>query len=332
VPLENSQPGREKDEVIAVKEKATWRDPALGIACELELPQGRLRYFEAGSGPPIVFAHGLLVNANLWRSVVARLSGEFRCVALDLPLGSHTLPMPAGADLTPHGLADVIAAALEALALEDVTLVGNDTGGALCQMVVTRRPERIGRLVLTSCDYRNNFPPRMFRYFKLAAAIPVAMKLLMLPMRLRAPRRLPFAFGWLVTRPIDREAEDSYLFAGMTIPGIERDLKRVIKGLDTRYTNEAADRLREFEKPALIAWSRGDRFFKPAHAERLAQELPNARLEWVENARSLSPEDEPGRLAELIAGFVHEPAARTPANPTTEDRRAARLERRASRR
>jgi pimeloyl-ACP methyl ester carboxylesterase len=287
-------------------EKATWRDPALGVAQELDLPQCRLRYFEAGSGPPIVFVHGLLVNANLWRKVVARLSHEFRCITLDLPLGSHTLPMPEAADLTPPGLADLIADAIKVRSLEDVTLVGNDTGGALCQMVVTRRPERIGRLVLTSCDYRDNFPPAMFRYFKPAAAIPGAMKLLMVPMRLRAPRRLPFAFGWLVTRRIDRQAEDSYLLAGMTIRGVERDLRHVIKGLDTRHTNEAADRLEEFEKPALIAWSREDRFFKPAHAQRLAQDLPNARLEWIENARSLSPEDEPGRLAELIASFVGE--------------------------
>jgi pimeloyl-ACP methyl ester carboxylesterase len=307
--MENSQPLEEKGEVRAMKEKATWRDPALGVARELELPQGKLRYFEAGSGSSIVFLHGLLVNANLWRKVVARLSPDFRCVALDLPLGSHTLPMPDAADLTPPGLADLIADALDALALEEVTLVGNDTGGALCQIVVTRRPERVGRLVLTSCDYRDNFPPPMFRYFKPAAAIPGAMKVLMLPMRLRAPRRLPFAFGWLVKRPIDRQTEDSYLLAGMTIPGVERDLKRVIKGIHTRYTNEAADRLGEFDKPALIAWSRNDRFFKPAHAQQLARELPNARLEWIENARSLSPEDEPGQLAELIAGFVPEPAS-----------------------
>jgi pimeloyl-ACP methyl ester carboxylesterase len=294
----------------AVREKAMWRDPALGVARELELPQGRLRYFEAGTGTPIVFAHGLLVNANLWREVVARLSGEFRCIALELPLGSHTLPVPEDADLAPHGVANLIANAIEALALEEVTLVGNDTGGAFCQMVVTRRPERVGRLVLTSCDYRDNFPPRMFRYFKLAAAIPGAMRLLMLPMRMRVPRRLPFAFGWLVTRPIDRQAEDSYVLAAVSVPGVERDLKRVIKGLDTRYTNEAADRLKEFNKPALIAWSREDRFFKPAHARRLAHDLPNARLEWIEHARSLSPEDAPGRLAELIASFVREPRRR----------------------
>jgi pimeloyl-ACP methyl ester carboxylesterase len=293
-----------------VTDKATWRDAALGAPREVDLPHGRLRYFEAGTGSPIVFAHGLLVNANLWRKVVARLSPDFRCIALDLPLGSHTLPMPDAADLTPPGLGDLIADAIEALGLEEVALVGNDTGGALCQMVVTRRPERVGRLVLTSCDYRDNFPPPMFRYFKAAAAIPGAMKLLMAPMRLRAPRRLPFAFGWLVTWPIDRQAEDSYVLPVVTIAGVERDLKRVIKGIDTRYTNDAADRLREFDKPALIAWSRDDRFFKPAHAERLVQDLPNARLEWIENARTFSPEDDPDRLAELIAGFVREPAPR----------------------
>jgi pimeloyl-ACP methyl ester carboxylesterase len=284
-------------------DSALWRDPALGEPRYLDVPQGRLRAFDAGSGRPIVFVHGLVVNANLWRKVVARLSTDYRCVALDLPLGAHTVPMPS-ADLSPHGLADLIADSIEALELEDVTLVGNDTGGALCQMVVTRRPERVGRLVLTSCDYRDNFPPPMFAYFKPAAAVPGGLKLLMAPLRLRAPRRLPFAFGWLTRAPIDREADDSYVLPVMRVPGVAHDLKRVAKGLDKRYTNQAADRLREFDRPALIAWSRDDKFFKPAHAERLARDLPNARLEWIAGARTFSSEDQPERLAELIRDFV----------------------------
>jgi pimeloyl-ACP methyl ester carboxylesterase len=289
-------------------ENATWRDPALGTARELELSQGKVRVFEAGTGPPIVFIHGLLVNANLWRKVVPTLAPDFRCVALDLPLGSHTLAIPESADLSPPALADLIADAIEAMGLEDVTLVGNDTGGALCQIVVTRRPERIGRLVLTSCDYRDNFPPPAFGYLKLAAAVPGAIKLLTALMRLRAPRRLPLAFGWLVKRPIDRRAEDSYVLAAATLPGVEQDARRVLKGLDKRYTNEAADKLGGFTKPALIAWSREDKFFKPAHAERLARDLPIARLEWIDDARTFASEDQPDRLAELIAGFAREPA------------------------
>jgi pimeloyl-ACP methyl ester carboxylesterase len=90
--------------------------------------------------------------------------------------------------------------------------------------------------------------------------------------------------------------------------GVAANVKEVLMGLDKRHTNEAAERLREFDKPALIAWSREDRFFKPEHAERLAQELPKARLEWIEDARTFSAEDQPDRLAELIAGFVREPA------------------------
>jgi pimeloyl-ACP methyl ester carboxylesterase len=288
--------------------KATWRDPALGEPRELALPQGRLRVYEAGKGAPIVFVHGLLVNPNLWRKVVAKLSPDFRCVALELPLGAHALPMPDGADLSPHGLADLIADAIEALGLEDVALVGNDTGGALCQIVVTRRPERIGRLVLTSCDYRDQFPPSIFSYFKLLPPLAPLVPLLFAPMRLRAPRRTPIALGWLTKRPIDREAEDSYVLPVLGDRRLRADLNKVIRGVDKRYTNEAADKLGGFDRPALIAWSREDRLFKPAHAERLAQELPNARLEWVDDAYTFSMEDNPARLSELIAGFVREPA------------------------
>jgi pimeloyl-ACP methyl ester carboxylesterase len=284
-----------------------WRDPALGEPRELDLPGGRLRIFEAGSGSPIVFVHGLLVNANLWRKVVPRLAPDFRCVALDMPLGSHELAMP-DADLTPPGLASLIADAIEAAGLEDVTLVGNDTGGALCQIVVTRRPERIGRLVLTSCDYRDNFPPPMFSYLKLLPAISPLVPLLFAPMRMRAARRAPFAFGWLTKRPIDREAEDSYALPVLENGGVRADINRAIKGLDKRYTNEAADKLGGFDKPALIAWSREDKFFPTKHAERLAELLPDSRLEWIEDSYSFSPEDQPERMAELIAGFVREPA------------------------
>src|SRR5919198_5087874 len=224
-------------------DRTYWRDPALGEARDLDLPGGPLRCFEAGTGEPIVFVHGLLVNANLWRKVVSRLSPDFHCVALDLPLGSHTLPMPDTTDLSPPAAANLIADAIEALGLEDVTLVGNDTGGALCQMVVTSRPERIGRLVLTSCDYRDHFPPALFAYFKPAARIPGAFPFLLAPMRFRAPRRLPIAFGWLTNEAIDREAEDSYLYPAMYDPAARADVRKFLLGVDKSQTNAAADKL-----------------------------------------------------------------------------------------
>ena len=294
---------------MTTAEKLTWRDPALGTPRDLDLPQGKLRCFEAGTGPPIVFVHGVLVNANLWRKVVARLSPNFHCVALELPLGSHTLPMPDATDLSPPAVANLVADAIEALGLADVTLVGNDTGGALCQMVVTSRPDRIGRLVLTSCDYRDHFPPPLFSYFKPAARVPGAFQALLAPMRLRAPRRLPIAYGWLTNEPIDREAEDSYVYPAMQDPGARADLRKLLRGTDKSQTNDAADKLGRFSRPALIAWSADDKVFPRRDAERLASDLPGARLEFVEGARTFSAEDQPNRLAELIAGFVREPVA-----------------------
>ena len=301
--------GNAKAKGARMTDKVTWRDPALGTPRDLDLPQGRLRCFEAGSGPPIVFVHGLLVNANLWRKVIAKLSPGFHCVALDLPLGAHNLPMPEATDLSPPALAELIADAIEELGLDDVTLVGNDTGGALCQMVAASKPERVGRLVLTSCDYRDHFPPPLFAYFKPAARIPGAFQALLAPMRLRAPRRLPIAFGWLTKRPIDRAAEDSYLYPAMRDPAARADLRKVLNGADKRQTNAAADKLGNFTKPALIAWSAEDKVFPRSDAERLAADLPAARLELVEGARTFSAEDQPERLAELIARFVREPVS-----------------------
>jgi len=289
-------------------QKASWRDPVLGEQRELDLPQGQIRYFEVGEGPAIVFVHGLLVNANLWRKVVALLAPDFRCIVLDMPLGSHTRPMAPGADLSLHAVVDLIADAIAAITPGQVTLVGNDSGGALSQMVVTRRPEQIGRLVLTPCDYRDNFPPAMFALFSPAASVPGMFKALINPMRLGVMRRLPIAFGWLVKRPIDRQAEDSYIYPSLAVPGVEHDVKKFIRGIDKRYSNEAADLLGTFERPALIAWSREDRFFKAADGEQLARDLPDARLEWVDDSRSFSPEDNPMRLAALIGGFVREGA------------------------
>ena len=289
-----------------MRPRASWRDPRLGKPHELHLPQGRLRYFDVGSGPPIVFVHGLFVNANLWRKVIPVLSAEFRCVALDLPFGSHELPMRPDADLSERGVVDLIVGAIEALGLDQVTLVGMDTGGAICQFTVTQRPARIGRLVLTSCDYRDNFPPSIFWHLKLLPALGSLTPILFAPLRLRAPRRLPNVFGWLSKEPVERRVEDTWILPGLEDSGVRRDVNKLIAIFDKKRLNETADRLGEFHRPALIAWSREDKVFPPEHGERLAGELPNARLEWVEGARTLSMEDQPERVVELIAAFVRE--------------------------
>jgi pimeloyl-ACP methyl ester carboxylesterase len=283
---------------------ADWRSPALGPARTLDLGGGRrIRAHVTGEGPPIVFVHGALVNANLWRKVVSRLDGYTR-VALDMPLGSHLEPMPKDADLTPPALADLIADSLEALDLRDVTLVGNDTGGGLSQIVATRRPDRIGALVLTSCDAFDNFPPRFFRIVLAPARIPGVIPVGFGGLRLRPLRRLPIAYGWLSTEPIDRDAEDSYVLPVLSRSPIRRDVRKLLGGLDPSHTLDAAAKLASWDRPTLIAWSEKDRFFPPEHAERLAKLIPGARLEWIEGARTFSPEDAPDRVAELIGTFA----------------------------
>jgi pimeloyl-ACP methyl ester carboxylesterase len=294
-----------------MNDRATWRAPQLGPARTIDLGGGRrIRAHAAGDGPPIVFVHGALVNANLWRKVIPRLEG-FTRVALDLPLGSHTIPMPKDADYSSAALADLIADALDKLDLKGATIVANDTGGGLTQILAARRPESVGAFVLTSCDAFENFPPRFFRIVLAPARIPGGGLAAFRGLWLRPVRRLPIAYGWLTNKPIEREAEDSYVLPVLTSGAIRRDTRRFLNGFDPAELLDAAAKLASWDKPALIAWSRNDRFFPAEHAERLATLIPGARLEWVENARTFSPEDRPDRLAELIGDFAGQ-GARTP--------------------
>jgi pimeloyl-ACP methyl ester carboxylesterase len=255
------------------------------------------------------------VNANLWRKVTPRLAGEFRCVALDMPLGSHQLALP-DADLSPPALADLIADAIAVLGLDDAVLVGNDTGGALCQLVVDRHPERVGRLLLTSCDAYEQFPPRFFEILLAPAAIPALVPILFGPLRLRALRGLPIAYGWLMHSKLDPKVSDSWALPGLTNAAIREDTRRLLKGIEPSYLLDAAARFPRFTKPVTIAWSADERIFSKRNAERLASAFPNARLEWIENSRTFSPEDRPDRVAELVAELARrktpEPAAPVP--------------------
>jgi pimeloyl-ACP methyl ester carboxylesterase len=273
---------------------------------QISLPAGTIRYRDSGSGAPIVFVHGALVDGDLWRKVIPLLEGEFRCLAPDLPLGSHRVAMLKDADLSPPGLAQLVADFLTALDLERVTLVGNDTGGAICQLVATRHPERLARLVLTPCDAYENFPPPAFRYLPIAARIPGAVALLAQSMRIRPARRLPFAFGWLSKREVPSEIVDGWIEPLRSDPGVRRDAAKVLRGMSSRYTLEAAAQLAGFDRPTLVAWAPEDRFFKLRDGERLAEAIPNARLVRIDDSRTFVSEDQPERLATAISEFIQE--------------------------
>lgn len=278
----------------------------LGEHRTVRLPQGTIHYRERGRGAPIVFVHGVLVNGDLWRDVVPRLAAGFRCVTPDWPLGAHEEPMAPTAELSTPGVAALVADFLEALDLRDVTLVGNDTGGAVCQVLVTTRPERIGRLVLTSCDAFERYPPPPFDFLlawlpRVPGAIWAASQL---TARSRFARRQPTGFGLVVRRELDDELARSFTGPAAASAGVRADIARLLGGISPAHTLAAAERLPAFDRPVLLAWGGDDRLFPLSLAERLAARFPNARLEVVPGARTFVPLDEPARLASLIADFA----------------------------
>jgi len=271
---------------------------------EIALPHATIRYRDTGEGPPIVFAHGLLVDGRLWDSVVAELSRDHRCIVPDLPLGAHELPLPEHAQRTPQGVADLLAELIGALELEEPTLVGNDTGGAISQLVAVRHPERVGRLVLTPCDAYDQFLPLLFRPLQFAARVPGALRGIAYTLKPRMLRRSPVAFGWLTKRP--HPAESDWIRRFLADADVRRDATEFLKAISPKITLQAAEDLKRFDKPTLIAWAPDDKVFKWANGERLAREMPNARLERVEDSYAFVPVDQPARVADLIRAFVRE--------------------------
>jgi pimeloyl-ACP methyl ester carboxylesterase len=290
---------------------AHWRSPELGVAHEVRVTAGRLRYHQRGDGPPLVFAHGWLANANLWRKLVPLLAERYRCITPDLPFGAHQVAMDEGADLTPLGCGQMIAGLLEALRLEDVTLVGNDSGGAYSQIAASLAPERIGRLILNSCETPYDpFPPAAFAGLVDAASdterLAAALGLLKDP-GFRASNR---AYGWLAKRPIDDDALESYVSPIMRDAQILRDASHVMRSAAQSYIQAAGERLTaRFTRPVLFIWSPEDKFFPLANARRYADALPDARVQLVQDAYSFTPEDQPVAMAELIRRWVPVTAA-----------------------
>ncbi|HVA19299.1 MAG TPA: alpha/beta hydrolase, partial [Solirubrobacteraceae bacterium] len=240
---------------------------------QIELAQGTIRYRDSGEGKPLVFVHGLLVDGLLWRKVTPTLEGEFRCIVPDWPLGAHRIALAEPADRSPRGMAHLIADFLEAMELEEVTLVANDTGGAIAQLLVTERPARIGKLVLTPCDCYENFLPPDFRPLQWAARVPGALTAFAQPMRLAAVRRSRLGFGLLTKRPIPDEITWGWLEPSLGDAAIRRDVIGLLRGIDKRDTLAAAEKLRGFDRPTLLAWAREDVVFKLCFAERLAGEF-----------------------------------------------------------
>ncbi|HEX3787122.1 MAG TPA: alpha/beta hydrolase [Pseudonocardiaceae bacterium] len=275
------------------------------IRRSVQLPSGKLDYREAGTGPPVVFVHGAVVNSGLWRHVLPLVAeAGFRCLAVDLPLGSHTTPMPPGADLSPPGLAGLIAEFLDTLDLTEVTVVANDTGGALTQILMAEHPERLAGVVLTPCDALDCFFPPMFAPLTKFARLPGSMWVLAQLLRWQVVRRSPLAYGFLTKRPIPDDVLDSYVGPARRDRAIRRDTRRFLTAVHHRYTEAAAERLPDFDHPVLLVSAADDRVFPARLFQRLAELLPKVRRATVADSYTFVPEDQPAELARLVVDFL----------------------------
>jgi pimeloyl-ACP methyl ester carboxylesterase len=274
---------------------------------QIELSAGTIEYQDtSGDGPALVLLHGLMMDASLWDGPIADLAVDHRCIAPTLPLGAHRHAMRAGADLSLPGIARLVAELVDRLGLRDVTLVGNDTGGALVQLLMSDGTAGVDRVVLASCDAFDNFPPGLTgKALMLSGKLPPPMfGLFMQQMRLRAVRRLPVAFGWLTRR--GDAATARWIKPVMTQPEIRRDAVRMLRAAaaDTGLLLRAAECFPGFDRPALVVWASEDRVMPPEHGRRLAEVLPQGRLVEVDDSYTLIPLDQPAKLAQVIREFT----------------------------
>jgi pimeloyl-ACP methyl ester carboxylesterase len=273
----------------------------------LPLAAGPLVVTELGppAAVPLVFLHGVLANSTLWTGVADRLAPDHRCLLLDLPLGAHPEPMNADADLSPSGVVAVVIDALDRLGIERAILVGNDSGGALCQLMIAAHPHRLRALVLTSSDAYDTWLPFMFKPLELMAFVPGLLRIVAQLLQWPPLRRSPLGFGWLSKRITDADSA-AFVTPLARAPWARRDVGKFLRGISPRLTRRAAQHFAGFAAPVLVLWSRDDRLLPLRLGQRLASDLPRARLELVTDAYTFSPVDAPEAVAQAIDRFVRE--------------------------
>lgn len=263
-----------------------------------------------GGGPAVLLVHSLLVDPDLYADVVPLLTAlGYRCLVPELPLGGHRLPLGRGTDLSPPGLADLLVEVLDGLDVATAHVVGVDTGGALAQLLMALHRDRVGSVVLTACDAYEDFPPRTPLGLLLRPlAWPGGLAVASLALRLAVARRL------LTSRTVThRGVPDGVLLrwtSPLRDPAVRADTTAVLRGMHPRHTLAAAAANRDFPRPVLIAWGDDDRLFPRRLAERLAADLPAARLVTLDDCAAFAAVDQPEALARLVDEHLRTPSPR----------------------
>jgi pimeloyl-ACP methyl ester carboxylesterase len=273
-----------------------------------ELPQGRISYRAAGppssSRPPVVFLHGLLVDSRLWEPVADRLAAEgIRSYAPTLPLGAHERSMNADADLSPQGIAGLVGGFIAALGLDNVTIVGNDTGGAICQLMLAGDTGRIGAAVLTNCDALGTFPPRALAPLFFAGRHPGLVACLVPGLRSARVRAGRLGFGPLASAPLDAELTRGWI-EPLASTAIRRDLAKFARAVRPGVLVDAASRFSQFTGPVRILWGDDDAYFAAVLGQQLSEAFPNASLATVPGGRTFLPLEHPDAVADEIIAAI----------------------------
>lgn len=292
---------------MTVSAGVRWRDPRLGALEHVHLSAGTLEYHSYGAGPTLLFVHGYLVNANIWRKIVPRLGDSYRCLTPDWPLGSHRTALQPGADLSPRGIGDLIAEFVERTGLRDVTLIGNDSGGAYAQIAAAHHPDRFVRLVLNSCETPQcSWPPGLggFGLLKAAASHRVTHRALYQPLRVPWTWRWPNTYGWLAKEPIERAVMRTYVGPVLIDRSVRRDGRAAIGAVSAHHLRLAADLLeRRDDLPTLLLWAEDDHVFSLERAIGYAERL-GTQLTMIPDSYTYTAEDQPERMAEALDGWL----------------------------
>ncbi|EJN04029.1 alpha/beta hydrolase [Phyllobacterium sp. YR531] len=259
----------------------------------VDTSSGRIYYAESGEGPVALFVHGVLVNSYLWRHQLAGLSDIRRCIAIDT-LAHGATEAIAGQDLSTAAQADMLVQFLDALQIEQVDLVGNDGGGAVCQIFAVNNPGRVRSLTLTDCDTHDNWPPVAFQGFVNMCASGGLRGTLTAMVSDKNIFRSPDALGpcYENTESISDDTIDAYLQPYLSKPGGVGGLERFVAAFDCSQTVAIESKLRQLQVPTLIVWATDDVYFDKKWAHWLAEHIPGTRkVVELEGARLFFPEE-----------------------------------------
>jgi pimeloyl-ACP methyl ester carboxylesterase len=271
----------------------------------VETASGAVGYAEMGDGPDVaLFVHGVATNAALWRNAIGDLASERRCVAIDLPLHGRTPARP-GQDLSLGAMAGVLCEFLDALWIEEVDLVANDTGGAVAQVFAAKNPDRLRSLVLTNCDTRDNIPPEAFKPFvEMAGRGELAPLAVELAADIAAARATAFGMGY---ESLDLPPDDVVIsFLGPVSATLEkgREFERMLVSLEPSDLADADAGLRSLQVPTLLVWGTADAFFEPKWAQWLAETIPGVTgIVEIEGGKLFFPDERAPEFVDAVREF-----------------------------